>query len=136
MSNVAVKKHAKLDIIFLKSWPILLYVFTLCRTFCPGLQHRCFIFNYMQNKQISEFFCDKDSSTKPGFIVHKRRCFPSAMTTIVPLPDSFNEEYMKVKSRLTPLNLTSQGFIQANLMSFRRQKKFNFLIEFSNSKSL
>ena len=32
------QKHAKLDILFLKSCPILLCLFTLCQIFCPGLQ--------------------------------------------------------------------------------------------------
>ena len=36
-TKIAVKKKAKLNIIFLKSCPILLYLFTLCQIFCPGL---------------------------------------------------------------------------------------------------
>ena len=35
--TIAVKKHAKLDTIFLKSRPILLYLFTPCQISCPGL---------------------------------------------------------------------------------------------------
>ena len=31
------QKHTKLDVRFLKSCPILLYFFTLCQIFCPGL---------------------------------------------------------------------------------------------------
>ena len=38
--TIAVKKHAKLGIIFLKSCPIFLYLFTLCQIFCPGLSVR------------------------------------------------------------------------------------------------
>ena len=30
-----------------------------------------FIFNYIQNKQIPDFFCDKDSSNKLGFMKTK-----------------------------------------------------------------
>ena len=32
------RRKAQLDITFLKSCPILLYFFTLCQIFCPGLQ--------------------------------------------------------------------------------------------------
>ena len=52
------------------------------------IQHRFFVFSYIPDKQISDFFCDKDSSSKLGFMktksmlmVHKKRCFPSSMTT-------------------------------------------------------
>ena len=35
--NKSCQKTLKLDILFLKSCPILLYLFTLCQIFCPGL---------------------------------------------------------------------------------------------------
>ena len=35
--TIAVKKHAEIDIIFLKPCPIVLYLFTSCQIFCPGL---------------------------------------------------------------------------------------------------
>ena len=38
--TITVKKHAKLDITFLKPCPILLYLFTFCQTFCPELSEQ------------------------------------------------------------------------------------------------
>ena len=49
---IAVKKHAKSDITFLKSCPILLYFVTLCQIFCTGFQfsyNKTFLDTFLNN---------------------------------------------------------------------------------------
>ena len=64
--TVTVKKHAKLDIIFLRSCPILLYFLTFCQIFCAGLQ-MCKIMKGMKYENVNlmhEKICQWKSATE------------------------------------------------------------------------